>query len=592
MASANETLDYHSEIESFLEILYTDQIGWVYSPVKTEVGWDDKHWFKWPAQKEKLIDHMLAQSKNGDVYTSPSIFKAPSDKKQAWKGSNHVWIEFDGNAPTVLPDGIPEPSIRIQSSVSGHEHWYWKLNKFQTNADIVEGLTYKLTYTLGADKSGWDCSQVLRSPGTFHQESKKYVKLLSQTDSSFSPKDFKGLIEASKPEKVDTRIGHIPDVADVVAKYKWPDDAIDLFHKPTQPIGSRSSAMTRLGRHCVEMGMTNEECYAIIYNADERWGKFKNRNDREKRLTGLITYCRQEEQIKAALGLNLEERLLCISAGDLKALDVKFEWLYEGLIAEKGISIISGAPGVGKSTFMIRMAIAIILKQDFLIWKNKGKDKPRRVGFVSLEMSVDECQEVLNDICKSLTPEQVELVDKNLFYFPEGNSVSLYEKKNQQALLDRIDANQINFLIIDTLKGATKLEENNLDEFFNYVSNFIRKKRSGTVALIHHNRKPPSEGSKRPVGVEDLYGDTSITAHAQTVISLYHPAGMAKGLIEVIPLKVRMAEAFDIFRIYQGPHREFVYMDNEVTEEKGVKDADDGSNPFGGSGKTTDTESE
>src|SRR5574339_388966 len=120
---------YDVEIGNFLDSLYEGQKGFVYTPVKqVDTGYWQTYFFKWPAQRMDIITHMLRQSELGDVYVSPSLFKAPSDKKQAWKGSNYVWIEFDGNAPKELPEGIPQPTIKIQSSTSKHEHWYWKLD--------------------------------------------------------------------------------------------------------------------------------------------------------------------------------------------------------------------------------------------------------------------------------------------------------------------------------------------------------------------------------------------------------------------------------------------------------------------------------
>ena len=127
--------NYSTEIANFVDTLFSvDEKGYIYSPTKSESGYWQTYFFKWPQQRQDAIMHMLTQSRHSDVYLSPSLFKAPSAKKQAWKGSNYVWIEFDGNVPEKLPNGIPEPTIRVQSSEDSHEHWYWRLQDFNTNS--------------------------------------------------------------------------------------------------------------------------------------------------------------------------------------------------------------------------------------------------------------------------------------------------------------------------------------------------------------------------------------------------------------------------------------------------------------------------
>ena len=161
--------NFSAEIASFVDTLFSvEDKGYAYSPTKNQYGEWETHFFKWPQKRQELILHVLSNSMDFDVYLSPSLFKAPSAKQQAWKGTHYVWIEFDGNVPEELPKGIPEPSIRVQSSEQKHEHWYWRLKDFNTDGSSIAGLCKSLTYTLDADKSGWDYNQVLRPPGLCH----------------------------------------------------------------------------------------------------------------------------------------------------------------------------------------------------------------------------------------------------------------------------------------------------------------------------------------------------------------------------------------------------------------------------------------
>jgi hypothetical protein len=567
------------EIEGFLSALYGDQKGYVYAPSKNPATdhWQE-YYFKWPEHRAQIVTHILKETKTQDVYVSPSLFKAPSAKRQAWKGTNYVWVEFDGNAPDNPRSGIPNPTIRIQSSVAGHEHWYWKLDEFVGDSKLLEGLAKQLTYTLDADKSGWDCNQVLRPPGTIHQDSKRSVRILASSDGRVKFSDFKNLVTASDSVVLNTSWDKVPDVNEVVAKYKWEPDAFDLFKKQTQAVGSRSSAMTKLGFYCVEMGMTNEECYSVLFNADERWGKYKNRSpeDRAKRLIGIITHCRGKKEYDAEL--RLSDRETFVSLGDFRTTDIKIKWLYRDFITERGLGIVSAAPGVGKSTFSIRLGLSICLAKDFLVWKSQmvaGK----KVGFLSLEMAGIECKKFLEDMRPSFTEAEKEAIDKNFFLLPLGYSLPLSSKDHQQNILDEIDKHEIDFLIIDSLKAATGLDERRLDTFFDWINRRVREERGCTVWLIHHNRKPANEGPRKPRGLEDLYGDTFNGAHPTTVVSLWRKS---KGILEVLPLKIRLAEEQDPFEIKRENHMDFsIYntaVDKHAEEEPEEKVED--SNAF------------
>lgn len=575
--------NFVGEITSFVDTLFSvEDKGYAYSPTKNQYGEWETHFFKWPQKRQDLILHVLSNSMDFDVYLSPSLFKAPSAKQQAWKGTHYVWIEFDGNVPEKLPKGIPEPSIKVQSSEAKHEHWYWRLKDFNTDGASVAGLCKSLTYTLDADKSGWDYNQVLRPPGSLHQDSARRVQLLHSKNSSYGFADFQGLVKLDEIANVDATVAKdLPDVKAVVAKYSWDDDGWDLFNKDTQPVGARSSAMTRLGFHCIEMGMSNEEAYVILYDADERWGKYKHRSpeDRVKRLTGIISHCRGKKELDAELRLSDREGF--ISLGDFRSSDIKVKWLYENFLTERGLGIISASPGVGKSTISLRLGFAASLGLDFLIWKYTGNE-PRRVGFLSLEMSGVEVGKFVSDMWPSFNADQQTSLDQNFFLLPLGYSLPLADKTHQQNILDEIDKHKIDFLIIDSLKAATALDEKKLDVFFNWINKHVREARNVTVWLIHHNRKPPNEtgASRRPKDLGDLYGDTFITAHPTAVISLYR---RSKTELEVIPLKVRLAEQGDSFVLRRTPHLNFELKEildkNEDQDDKDKENKSDNSQP-------------
>lgn len=583
------------EIESFLEALYGEERGYVYCPTKNpESGYWQPHFYEWPKQKTAILTHLLDQSKSKDCYVAPSLFKAPSDKKQAWKGSHYVWIEFDGNTPDTLPSGIPKPSIRVRSSVKGHEHWYWRLNAFESDFRLVEELSKRLTYTLDADKSGWDASQVLRPPGTLHHDSGRRVQLISSNSSSFSFGDFKDLVEPPPVAVVDTKFDHLPEIQDVIAKYKWPKDATELFKKNTQPVGSRSSAMTRLGFHCIEMGMSNEECYVILLNADDRWGKFKHRapEDRAKRIIGIITHCRSAKSVQVELSLS-DTLAPIYSWEEFKATKVEPPvWIFDSLIAEQGLGIIAASAGTGKSTVSLFMTFCAILKKKFLCFPFSSKTAVDvRGAFVSFEMQPSEVSGFLQDMEFGYSEEEMTTLMNNFFVIPEGSAVNLAKKEVQQEILDRLLSREVNWVVFDSLKTLTKMDDESIETFFEWVNKVLRKEHKMTVWIIHHTRKSPNlKSEKGPMTLDDVYGSMGITTHPTTVLGLQKRA--TKGVLKVMTLKIRSAEEKNPFLIKRAPGHRFIVTETteEETqaeeEENGDTSTDDGtesdSNLFGG----------
>lgn len=552
-----------SEIENFLELLYEGQDGYVYCPTKNnQTGYWQPYFFTWPKQKVAIVTHILDATKNKDCYIAPSLFKAPDNHKKAWKGSNYVWIEFDGNAPEKLPRGIPAPTIQIQSSTKGHEHWYWRLGSFETDYRVIETLSKQLTYTLDADKSGWDAGQVLRPPGTLHHDSKRRVTLKVSKPGSVSLADFKDLIDPPVAAVVDTNFDHLPDVQEVISKYKWPDDAFELFKKNQQPVGSRSSAMTRLGFHCIEMGMSNEECYTILLNADDRWGKFKNRSpeDRAKRLVGIITHCRGKKAVQTELGLSDGLAPLMSWEEFENSEVVPPKWLFESLLVERGLGIIAANAGTGKSIFSFNLCLHAVLGKSFLCWQFHHQDYQVRAAFLSFEMSDTECRGLLDELKQGYSEEELRSLRENFYIIPEGSTFDLSNKDKQQEVLDMLLSREINFLVIDSLKAVTNLDDARVDKFFEWINRVLRKEHGITIWLIHHNRKAPNaKDQKSETTLDDVYGSMGITTHPTVVIGL-KKSGVSKKSLKVLTLKLRSAPEPDPFYIKYSEHLQYLMV--------------------------------
>lgn len=567
-------LDLPQDLSAFLEFIYGDQTGYAYSPTKNPDPDNpvfEQFFFEWPTGKDELIDHIQAKTSTHEVYFSPALFKTNQDaEKENFLGTNVVWVEFDGNDPANVTD-TPEPVIKLQSSVSKHEHWYWKLDKFVTDIDTLEDITKRLTYHLNADMGCWNANRVLRPPGTRHHESGLMTTTLYWVPQVTSIRAFNDLPQVPIKILQEQDINHIPQALEVIAKYSWANNQEDFkfFMTPKIEQGHRSSALAKLGHICVELGMTNPEVLSLLLNADSRWGKFAKRKDQKSRLLGIINYCRSRHPVgqveeKTSEPEIKEPRLKVYHFGDFIDTPINFEWLVEGLIHKKGFGIISGPPDVGKSQFTIRLAEKLARGERFLQWM---PSRPLKILLVSMEMPHEE----LLYLMENMHIERTEVLHENMLVMPLGYSLRLGNKAAQAELAAVVDEYRPDGIIFDSLSVGVSDDLNSdkiMLDVYNYVHEVLRAHFSCFVWFIHHNRKAQI-GNKKPNKLEDLYGSVFIGTGVTTGVLLW--PGATQGTIEVNCLKLRMAKHFDKFFIKRTSDLDFQLLNSSTVQAGNTK---------------------
>lgn len=151
------------ELGSFFDYFWGEEKGYVYLPVEYEGQWTT-FMFAWPRQRNAVIRHVLKWSAiSANVFFCPALFDVARPTKENVSKTNVLWVDFDGNAPEKWPhEGVPEPTLIVQSSIPGHEHCYWRLDEPLDVISTIEDRNRALAYTLHADTSGWDADQILR----------------------------------------------------------------------------------------------------------------------------------------------------------------------------------------------------------------------------------------------------------------------------------------------------------------------------------------------------------------------------------------------------------------------------------------------
>lgn len=559
MQLSDSTAPDRLSLSGFLRILYSHaEHGFIYAPTLDRETGEFTQVFVRVGNYEKLEQHIIDSSKTTDVYLAPAVFSEPRVSKQTFQSAQVVWTEFDG----VEPEYLIEPNILIQSSSASHTHAYWLLDDPVTDYFILESVNRGIAYTLGADSSAFDCTQILRPPGTYNYKRDLPVGLLKFDAAEHNLGDF---INHHAPPQLDEdsiQLGQVPDVMDVIYKYAFPEDFRTLFSsKPAE--GSRSTYMMRVAYMAAEVGATNEELYAVILNFDDRIRKYTNRVDRHRRLLDIIERARVKYPIATESDLNGDldpiEVLDVISFGNQT---IEVSWLIPDLLQEAGNLLLVGPPGVGKTQVALNFAYGLATGTDLLDFKMGA---PKRILFVSCEMGPADLKYFTDKITSQYDDESKALLSENLYVFPHGEPLYLNSPIGQEQLLRMIDVLKVDGFIFDSLGSATSksLTDEEATKGLLDFNDRLRKNLGVFSWFIHHNRKA-TETNKEPSGLADVYGSQYITARATTVLSLW-PAG--HGLLKVRELKKRLAPQEEDWYIKRtGKNLRFIHATSSEKE--------------------------
>ena len=117
--------------------------------------------FKWPEERSKIVQHMINHQEH-DLYWCPSLFEYPNRREDLAMDEHALWADLDEIDPSTIDD-YP-PSIAWESSPGRYQAlWLAASGDFQ-GASWPGNENQRLTYHLGADRSGWDTTQLLRVP--------------------------------------------------------------------------------------------------------------------------------------------------------------------------------------------------------------------------------------------------------------------------------------------------------------------------------------------------------------------------------------------------------------------------------------------
>jgi DNA replication protein DnaC len=380
--------------------------------------------------------------------------------------------------------------------------------------------------------------------------------------------DFAHIPSARKIVSTDLVIGELPSLDDVKVLARWTPELLEKFNRDASyfagpPKRDRSAAMSELAHLGAEFGWSDENIAVVLYDADNRWGKYKHRRDRERRVTDFINRARQKHGYNSLENVDLTklinsanqsapvmgESKLVYGYQDFVDAEFKIEWVLSGLLAQGGFGLITGYPGTGKTQLSIALGAHMALgEKKFLTWDNVAGNK--KVLFLSLEMSAAPLNHFMGTIGKAYDNKNT--LNRNFLVAPFGTPINLDTPEGQIFFDQIMNDHMPDILVIDSLQKISSKEltdEQAVKNLIHYLST-VRAKYSCAMVMIHHNRKKANDGQKKGVELSDVYGSTYITTDVDFVLSLKVVEG---NLLQVDTLKNRLGPTFDAFNITRNP---------------------------------------
>lgn len=260
----------------FFDTVFQDYPGYVCiatSDPRAPKSRFEQKFFQWPKDSLRMEHHILTAEKKLNVYYCVNLLEKPERRKQWCLPSDIVWADLDEVDPTTLPI----PAQLIVNSSPGRWQAIWLLS---TKLDPYQAEDYsrRITYACGADKSGWDLTQLLRVPFTFNRkyEDPPEINLhMIGTETKCPPLLFEALPQPPDTADISLEDNPVPtgDLLPEVGKiiYKYTDKLDSVFatmylHEP-QEDEDWSKNLWRLIHVCYEAGMDENETFAVCSNA-------------------------------------------------------------------------------------------------------------------------------------------------------------------------------------------------------------------------------------------------------------------------------------------------------------------------------------
>jgi len=336
--------------------------GYVFVSQKVGGTWKDTP-LKFDPNSSKQIHEIRKTLKSledlpGDLYWCPNVFQGPHRRRELVSQGKFLYADLDAVNPEEIDEHL-RPTIAWKSS----EHRYqalWKLEEpLKTNQ--LEEINRRLTYTIQADKSGWDLTQVLRIPGTMNYKYQPPEKgeLLWEDGPVYKLDDLLPYLTEEEANLI-SESQRMATFIHLLKKYKdkIPPKIYQLLQYPPKEVnkrvGKRSDILWRIEHELIKARIPLDDIVELIRLS--AWNKYRGRKDEQKRIHIEVSkiyeaFVAGETPKKPSTG-DISVELLDFTPvvkpiSEYESQEIN--WLWYPYIPKGGITILDGDPGVGKT---------------------------------------------------------------------------------------------------------------------------------------------------------------------------------------------------------------------------------------------------
>ena len=499
----------------------------VFLATKSRSGKFTDHRFTFQRGIRRRLDEWFSRhpDREYDIYFCPTPFKQGRRLKQHVARVNLLWSDIDEGKAKI------KPTILWESS-PGRLQGLWFLDSI-LDPEPAQELNKALTYYNGADKGGWDLTQVLRVPGTKNHkyDSKPTVRIIEEDeDLEYSHKRIAKRIgfekDAPKEEiKVDSGL----TFEQVLSKHRRriPPKVKQLLMQKHVTPGKRSDMLWFLENKLSEAGLTAPEIITLVKHS--AWNKFKGRRDEDQRLKIELEKVIENnidvpdpEDAEREADEEIAAELKVESYSDvMSATDASPGWLVKGFWMQESHGAIAGEPKSFKSTLAMDLAMAVASGKPFL---NRFEvDTPGPVLYIQNENA----RWIMKDRMAKIATHKglignVEREGDSTFditfapdmplYLVNQQSFLLTDPIHQKQLVDLIKQIKPVLVILDPLYLMFDGDINSAKELAPVLSWLleVRVQHKCGVILIHHWRKASGTDNTQGRGGQRMLGSTTI----------------------------------------------------------------------------------
>lgn len=475
----------------------------------------------------EAVEWLKTQPDDADLYFCPTRFAKPRRIKDNVQPSFFLWSDLDEADPHIFPAHF-KPTYAWESS-PGRFQALWELDR-AASPHYVEEKNKGLAYKLGADRGGWDLTQVLRIPGTLNNKyaSRPEVRLLWHDKSVI-----RSLHEYPSVEiTVSETLPGAPNVAlvrSIVRRYgkELSPQTKGFLLKSTPPRDDEDRS--KIYWSCLIEMVTARIPKSDVLRAIQAsvWNKYRGRSNE--------TDMHESQYIKAVAQVHEEEIRLEGRQKKVYKVESLYElmtrkeedtpWLIEGFWNLNSHGIIGGEPKSLKTYIALEMALSVAMDRPFC--GEYDVKKPGPVLFIQEETSRREIIKRVSRICsgkglfwvkrEDRTPQsnaQVMLPSpKDPLHFINLQRFNLQDESAREELHRHMDIIRPRLLVIDPLYLVFSDDMNRVDRLHDSLSYLIQLKETydTSIVVIHHLGKNLERSPE-----QRLMGSTMLRAWAET----------------------------------------------------------------------------